>query len=197
MATRSATRSVYATYSALYSGQSAGFPVTSSGLDSASTYAIDLNDLSSSRVFGCESAENRARSVAVRIDAIRSNLNLGMAGIASLLGVSRQAIYKWLSGVSVPESERKANLILLESLANQCANSGLKKPERTLDVQIDGGETLRSHFVSHTATESLLERAIGEVLDRQREYALSGIADSASPVTDTWREHESISGNGE
>lgn len=156
------------------------------GIDRRDTYDIELN-IFGPRVFTSGSVESRAREIVSQIDTIQSQLKLGISGIASLLGVSRQAVYKWLSGESSPETTRYSRLLDLLSLSDKCARAGLKKSERVLDVSQDEEGTLRQHFKAGSVTDSLLEKAAKAVMQRELAYAQSGIAESRSPVRDDWR----------
>lgn len=192
MTTAVANRNSHSTYT---SSNNPGIPVDPLGKDFQGIYPLNIENFGP-RVYFSDSIESRSTQIATQIDAIQTQLNLGVTGIASVLGVSRQAIYKWLGGSS-PEAPRKESLASLQRLSEMCERDVLKRPERTLDVKLDSGSSLREFFAVGHVDDFLLEQAVSEVRTREIDYSRSGIAQSVGPERDDWRLKESVAGNGE
>lgn len=75
------------------------------------------------------------------ISHIRDVLSLGISNLASMLGVSRQAVYNWLNGEQ-PISEHSAKLHELAQAADLLAEFGTPISGALLKRKVIGGKTL-------------------------------------------------------
>jgi len=108
-------------------------------------------------------------AVGLDLEHAKSVLSLTMTEVAHCLGVSRQAIYNWISGGSI-KPENLSKLIELKSAADVIAGECL--PERALFLRrkLPGGKTLLETIAAGgdgtTAARALVRLANQEVQQR-------------------------------
>jgi DNA-binding transcriptional regulator YiaG len=108
-----------------------------------------------------------ARTPAEDISHIRDVLSLSISNLASMLGVSRQAVYNWLKGEQ-PIPEHSAKLQELAQVAGLLAEFGSPIPGALLKRKVIGGKTLfeviREGGSAHDSAQILVQ-----ILRREQE----------------------------
>jgi transcriptional regulator with XRE-family HTH domain len=111
------------------------------------------------------------RSPAENLARIREVLKPTMLELASLFGVSRQAVYDWRQG-SQPVPRTTQRLAQLARVADVFAETGLSVDAKTLRRKVAGGGTLLDAVSSDSDAELVAQRLVGtlkrEALQRER-----------------------------
>ena len=100
------------------------------------------------------------RSPAENLARIREVLKPTMLELASLFGVSRQAVYDWQQG-SQPVSQTAQRLAQLARVADVFAEAELSVDAKTLRRQVAGGRTLLDAVSGGDDAESVARSLIG------------------------------------
>ena len=100
------------------------------------------------------------RSPAENLARIREVLKPAMLELASLFGVSRQAVYDWQQG-SQPVTQTALRLAQLARVADVFAEAGLDVDAKTLRRKVAGGRTLLDAVSSGDDAESVARSLIG------------------------------------
>lgn len=120
------------------------------------------------------------------IERVRSILKLSTTDLAQALGVSRQAIYNWMSGTPISRDNRP-KLIRLIKAADVIAASGKTLSPLQLDRTLPGGKTLLEKIAAGDdgaeAASSLLDMLRKEA--HQRALIDQRLAEHDRPVRDT------------
>ncbi|MGP3131688.1 XRE family transcriptional regulator [Serratia marcescens] len=138
------------------------------------------------------------RSVAVHLTNIRNVLSPTMSELAVIFGVSRQAVYKWLSEESTPDDQDKMSLIRnLSLVADKLSDSGVAKPGSLIKMRAFEGNSLIDIIRQKGNWETAVEVLISEDQAMSEAYAKSKIAESKTAKNDDWLSSESIPGSTE
>lgn len=117
---------------------------------------------------------------------VKSILKLSITDLAQSLGVSRQAIYNWMSGTPISRDNR-LKLIRLIKAADVIAASGKTLSPLQLDRTLPGGKTLLEKIAAGDdgaeAASSLLDMLRKEA--HQRALIDQRLAEHDRPVRDT------------
>jgi transcriptional regulator with XRE-family HTH domain len=135
-------------------------------------------------------------SPSVSIESIRANLKLTVTEVAGLLGVSRQAVYKWLSG-SVPDPDKLLRLETLSQIGLEFAAAGVVKPQAALDMRLFDGKSLSDLIREDEVQPQHIAAAALEAVARQTSYSSSGLSQSTTAPRDAWTTSESLASAGE
>lgn len=100
------------------------------------------------------------RSPVENLARIREVLKPTMLELASLFGVSRQAVYDWQQG-SQPVPQTAQRLAQLASVADVFAEAGLSVDAKTLRRKVAGGRTLLDAVSSGDDAESVARSLMG------------------------------------
>ena len=100
------------------------------------------------------------RSPAENLARIREVLKPAMLELASLFGVSRQAVYDWQQG-SQPVPQTVQRLAQLARVADVFAEAGLSVDAKTLRRKVAGGRTLLDAVSSDDDAESAARSLMG------------------------------------
>lgn len=137
-------------------------------------------------------------TVRKHIENIRDMFNPSITDLANLLEISRQAIYKWLSGGATPNEGNFARLAELSTVADEFRKAGVSRAANTLlKAKAFEGESLwdlircgknRSEHV-----QVLVEEARAMAESRRR----FNLTKSKSKPTSDWQSYISIPGSTE
>jgi DNA-binding transcriptional regulator YiaG len=108
-----------------------------------------------------------ARTPAEDISHIRDVLSLGVSNLASMLGVSRQAVYNWLNGEQ-PVSEHSAKLHELAQVADLLAEFGTPISGAVLKRKVIRGKTL-FEAISEGGSARGSAQILAQILRREQE----------------------------
>lgn len=155
-------------------------------------FIVDAADVSLASL-----ARPDVRTAAEHISNIRSALNPSVADLAALFDVSRQAIYKWLSGDSTPESEKLDRIIELSRIADAFKTAGVSRAGTLLKMKTFSGRSLMELIKSGESREEHVQALITEAKAMETSYKQSGLAESKSKPTSDWQSIISIPGSSE
>lgn len=158
-------------------------------VQSKSNYVIDVESNSD-----VSNVELDLRTIAERIENIRKILNPSMTELAKLLGVSRQAVYKWISEESSPDSDKTKLISQFNHMADLVKNSKLARPELFLKVRLPSGVPLIDALISKDVSVPQIQHLISELKERDQSYFKSGIEQLKGNLGTEWRATISVPG---
>jgi DNA-binding XRE family transcriptional regulator len=174
-------------------------PVTVFGLGIGTGGAATLNYVKERGTRGypyviCDSAKRSPKAVAAytpaeNLEHVRAVLKLTVTDLASMLGVSRQAIYDWQAGKSIAP-ENALRLAGIARAADILAAEGLKGVSHLLRRPIRNGKSfvdvVREGDSASTAASAVLELVRRE--SHQQEALRSRLAGRARPSRDAFED---------
>ncbi|MGK2913137.1 MAG: hypothetical protein ACSLE5_01560 [Porticoccaceae bacterium] len=137
------------------------------------------------------------RTAAEHIENIRNVLNPAVADLATLFDVSRQAIYKWLTGSSNPEQDKLDRIVELSRIADAFHTAGVSRAGNLLKMKTFGGRSLMDFIKSSENRDEHVALLISEAKLMEASYKQSGLATSKSKPTSDWLSSISIPGSAE
>lgn len=137
------------------------------------------------------------RSAAQHLANIREVLNPAIADLATVFGVSRQAIYKWIGGEATPESDKFERIRALSHAADTFRDAGILHPSSMLKMKVFEGRSLLELAAAGQLQSSHIESLIAEARVMDAAYNRSGLAKSKAKPSDDWRSEVSIPGSPE
>lgn len=155
-------------------------------VDDSSTYIAADHDSEYSKI--------DVRDPSTMLQHIRSVLSPPMSELASFFGVSRQAIYKWISGESYPDEDKLFKIRELAVIADIFTEENISRPYDLLRMKAFAGRSLFDILISGEEHRSKLAVLIAESKAMEKSYAASSISESKTPVSDNWLSSISIPG---
>lgn len=137
------------------------------------------------------------RSASDHLGNIRRVLNPAIADLATAFGVSRQAVYKWISGETTPESEKFVRIRALNQAADAFQNAGIARASSMLKMKAFEGRSLMDLVAAGQLLPSHIQSLIAEARAMDEAYDRSGLAKSKAKRSDDWRSEISIPGSPE
>lgn len=137
------------------------------------------------------------RSAADHLGNIRQVLNPTVADLATVFGVSRQAIYKWIGGEATPESDKFDRISILSHAADDFREAGITRAPSMLKMKVFQGRSLMDLAASGQLLPSHIQSLITEARTMDAAYERSGLARSKAQASDDWRSEVSIPGSPE
>ena len=137
-----------------------------------------------------------ARLPSAHLANIRQVFNPAVSDLAEAFGVSRQAVYKWLSGDTSPEEDRLELIVALSQAADAFKEAGVMHPSSFLKMRAFEGRSMLDLIAEgRLSQEQHVKVLIHEARARDEAYQRSGLAERRnSPVTDAWLSELSIPG---
>lgn len=135
------------------------------------------------------------RMAAEHLENIRRVLNPYVADLASLFEVSRQAVYKWLSGNSNPEPEKLARIAELSRIADVFRAAGVSHAGVMLKMKAFGGRSLMELIKIGGNRADHVDTLIAEAKLMEASYKRSGLESSKAKATSDWKSAISIPGS--
>lgn len=134
------------------------------------------------------------RSASEHLANIRRVLNPAIADLAAVFGVSRQAIYKWIGGESMPEADNFKRIQSLSHVADAFHEAGITRASAILKMKVFEGRSLMDLITSDQLSLSHVQSLIAEARAMDMAYARSGLARTKAEPSDDWRAEASIPG---
>jgi transcriptional regulator with XRE-family HTH domain len=137
------------------------------------------------------------RSAAQHLANIREVLQPAIADLATVFGVSRQAIYKWIGGESTPEDDKLDRIRSLSLAADAFQKAGVARASSLLKMKAFEGRSLMDLAAAGQLLPSHIQSLIAEAQAMDAAYDRSGLAKSKAKPSDDWRAEVSIPGSPE
>jgi len=136
------------------------------------------------------------RTVPEHMENIRGTLKPKMADLSAIFDVSRQAIYKWISGETTPEDETIDRVRQLSRISDQFREAKVMRAESLLKMKTFNGLSLMELLIqSGENTDEHVDALITEAKAMESAYSKSRLADSKAIPTDDWLSDISIPGS--
>lgn len=144
-----------------------------------------------------DAARPDIRSAAEHLANIRQVLNPAIADLATVFGVSRQAIYKWIGGESTPEDDKLERIHALSLAADAFEKAGVARASSLLKMKVFDGRSLLDLVATGRLVPEHAQTLIAEARAMDAAYNRSGLAKSKAAPSDDWRAELSIPGSSE
>lgn len=144
-----------------------------------------------------DAARPDIRSAAEHLANIRQVLNPAIADLATVFGVSRQAIYKWIGGESTPEDDKLERIRALSLAADAFLKAGVTRASSLLKMKAFEGRSLLDLVAAGQLVPEHTQTLIAEAQAMDAAYSRSGLAKSKATPSDDWRAELSIPGSSE
>jgi transcriptional regulator with XRE-family HTH domain len=137
------------------------------------------------------------RSAANHLAHIRQVLNPAIADLATVFGVSRQAIYKWIGGEATPEPDKFERIRALSHAADAFRDAGITRASSMLKMKAFEGRSLIDLAAAGQLLPAHIQTLIAEAQAMDAAYDRSGLAKSKAKPSDDWLTEVSIPGSPE
>lgn len=144
-----------------------------------------------------DAARPDIRSAAEHLANIRQVLNPAIADLATVFGVSRQAIYKWIGGETTPEDDKLERIRALSLAADAFQKAGVTRASSLLKMKAFEGRSLLDLVAAGQLLPEHTQTLIAEARAMDAAYSRSGLAKSKAVPSDEWRAELSIPGSSE
>ncbi len=135
------------------------------------------------------------RPISEHFANIRAELSPSISDLAKAFGVTRQAVYKWISGSAEPEHNNALKIKRLSEIADMVNSSGVKNKDYLLTIKaFDGMSVLDLLSNNGNVEDSQIEALLKEA--KIMENTSSAISGKGNPTND-WLSSESIPGSAE
>ncbi len=126
------------------------------------------------------------------LDNVKSVLNLPVSEMASLFGVTRQSIYKWMGNQSTPDEDKIAKIAELSQLADLFKEADVSRPLDMVKMKAFKGKSVLDLFKSGEPYMHLASVLVKESKVADESYARSGLPQLKTAKTDSWKSSISI-----
>lgn len=137
------------------------------------------------------------RSASQHLANVRQVLNPAIADLATVFGVSRQAIYKWIGGEATPEPGKVERIRALSQAADAFRDSGISRASAIPKMKAFDGRSLMDLAAAGQLLPSHIQALIAEARAMDAAYDRSGLAKSKAKPSDDWLAEVSIPGSPE
>lgn len=144
-----------------------------------------------------DAARPDIRSAAEHLANIRKVLNPAIAELATVFGVSRQAVYKWIGGESAPEDDKLQRIRALSLAADAFQKARVTRASSLLKMKAFEGRSLLDLVAAGQLLPEHSQTLIAEARAMEMAYVRSGLAKSKAMPSDDWRTELSIPGSSE
>lgn len=134
------------------------------------------------------------RTTLEHIENIRHVFDIPLSNIADLLNVSRQAVYKWLAGTSIPEQQKQTSIKKLSQIADRLKEAHIIRAGLLIKMKAFNGRSLTELLLAGEATNEHLIALINEAKIMEASYKKSGLSLSKAKPTNDWQSYISIPG---
>ncbi len=135
------------------------------------------------------------RTVAEHIENIRGVFDPSISDLALLFDVSRQTVYKWMSGTSTPEQDKSTRIAEFSRIADDFRKSEVLRAGSLLKMKTFGGRSLMDLFRSGESIDEPVKTLIIEAKAMENSYRKSGLSSSKSKSTNDWQSYISLPGS--
>jgi transcriptional regulator with XRE-family HTH domain len=144
-----------------------------------------------------DAARPDIRSAAEHLANIRQVLNPAIADLATTFSVSRQAVYKWIGGESIPENDKLERIRSLSLAADAFQKAGVTRASSLLKMKAFDGRSLLDLVAAGKLVPEYVQTLIAEAQAMDAAYSRSGLAKSKASPSDDWRTELSSPGSSE
>ena len=137
------------------------------------------------------------RSASAHLGNIRQVLNPAIADLATVFGVSRQAIYKWIGGETTPEPDKFERILAFSHAADALRDAEVTRASSMLKMKAFEGRSLMDLAAAGQILPSHIQSLIAEAQAMDAAYDRSGLTKSKAKPSDDWRTEASIPGSPE
>lgn len=124
-------------------------------------------------------------------------LNPSVADLANLFDITRQAVYKWLSGDSIPEPEKLRIIVKLSQIADAFNAAKISRASSLLKMKTFNRRSLMDLLKAGEDCTAQVTALIAESKAMETSYKRSGLASSKAKPTSDWQSYVSIPGSPE
>lgn len=134
------------------------------------------------------------RTVQQHLENIRNVLRPAITDLATVCGVSRQAVYKWLGGETTPESDKGQRIQTLSHAADSFRDAGIIHASSLWKMKLFAGHSLMDLVANDELSLTHIQSLIDEAKTMQAAYDRSGLATSKAKPSEDWRSEISVPG---
>lgn len=134
------------------------------------------------------------RMILEHIENIKNVFDMPISGIADMLDVSRQAVYKWLANTSTPEQSKQELIKVFSQVADKFKEAGIKRSGVLLKMKAFAGRSLKDILLAGEASDYHIMTLINEAKIMESSYNKSGLSESKAKPTNEWQSSVSIPG---
>jgi transcriptional regulator with XRE-family HTH domain len=133
------------------------------------------------------------RTAVQHLENIRKVINPAITDLASMLDVSRQAVYKWLGDEAQPELDKLLKIRQLSEAADAFNSAGAaKRASALVKMKAFDGRSLMELISTGTLTSGHTDTLIKEAKAMESAYEQSKLAKSKAKPTTDWQSELSI-----
>ncbi|CNI70713.1 helix-turn-helix domain-containing protein [Yersinia mollaretii] len=194
----SVTKAVVVT-SLLLAGTGASYPVDKIGqwrpfIQSKVQFAFESSQAAS---YDTNSKDVVFRTVAQHLGNIRQVLSPSMSELAKDLGITRQALYKWLSGENQPDDEAKTKFIItLSNIADEFSKANITDAKLLIKMKAFDGLSLMNLVANGEDWHRPVMLLIDEARTMNQAAESANFIGSKAKPSDDWKSSMSIPGSG-
>lgn len=149
-------------------------------------------------IWNNEIKDVEVRTIAQHLENIRNIMSPSMSELAKDLGVTRQALYKWVSGDFQPDNvENEEYIRILSKISDEFAKANVADVKNLVKVKAFDGKNLLDFVKSGGNWYSSVNILIAESRARQAEYENVMSQNKKSATSDDWKSYISIPGSDE
>ena len=135
------------------------------------------------------------RSSSEHLSNIKEVFDVTVSWLASILDVSRQSVYKWISSRAQPEESKAKILSDLSQAADYFRDSGVVRAGSLLKMKAFDGKSLVNLILAGENYADHVSILIAESRAAEESYRLSGLPSKTTPPTSEWQSLISIPGS--
>lgn len=132
------------------------------------------------------------KTASEHLENIRAVSGLTVPDLAGILGISRPAIYKWLSGESKPKPEKFDRIQALSHITDTFKEAGITRIASFLKMKTFDGYSLLDIIKAGGDYSRFIDTLISEARLQERAYERSELKDSKAEPTSDWQTSQSI-----
>lgn len=132
------------------------------------------------------------RSPMQHLENIKSVLNLPVSETAAVFSVTRQSIYKWISGASAPDQENVAKIAELSHICDSFKFAGVDRPGELIRMKAFDGRSVLDFLKNGEDYSALIPALIRESQAMDSAYDKSKLSQLAQNRTADWKSSISI-----
>lgn len=106
-------------------------------------------------------------SLSEKVSLIKKTFNYGVSDLAKLLGISRQAIYKWNTNQVTPEALVSLKVDNLAKLAISFSEADVKRAGELAKIKYFGDQPLLEKAISGNVSDSYIEEVVAYIQQMQ------------------------------
>lgn len=133
------------------------------------------------------------RTIAEHMENIRAVLDPSMSELARELGVTRQAVYKWVTGETCPEDQQKLKYIkALSNIADKFSSVGIENAKVLVKMKAFDGRSLMDLVKNEEDWQLNVDMLIKEAFIVKEAARVANVNGSKASPSESWRSSISI-----